>query len=316
MKTGRVVPPILLILLLSLALAGCGKKSKTSLTYVPHGVPVAIKCSRQADGLWTLSGGLITHVGIFSIEQSFDTRDEFTYLVLRDRAKGTDQVFKLATKGYVKLHTVGEHRIQVERDDNKVVIDVETVSGAFGFDVFPDSEAVARVEFGSGQPDFVLFSDRRLAVEYQSYIWSDDSLPLDSVQSITYRKSFGSRALVFDWKPAAKDHPEPFQVNLTDRLTAEQNFSALQRALAQAAPHVQFKRSTDTQFVAAVWAALAGSGLFTLAMVAAAVYSFRVNGKVGWGCVGLYFTFCSALGCFVLLLILSFDWEVASGVFA
>lgn len=243
-------PFILSCLLLSFSLvAGCGKKSKTSVDFRPAGTPLSFKCSRQADGLWTVSGGIVTQVGIISIEQTFDMRDEFTYLVFRDRAKGTDQVFKLATKGYVELHTVGEHKIRVQREENKVLIDVETLSGSFDLNVYPDSEAVARIEFGNGQPDFVFFTDKRLAVEYQSVIWSDDSLPLGAIQSVTFEKGLNARTLVFNWKPNVEVRPQPFQVVLTDIQTAEKNFLALQNAFAEYAPDVKFEQRSSSRGV-------------------------------------------------------------------
>jgi hypothetical protein len=271
--------------------------------------------SREGDGLWKASGGFVTQYGVFAIAQSFDTRDQFTYLILRDRAKGTDQVFKLATKGYVELHTIGEHRIRLEREENKLIVDVETTSGTIAFDVYPDSQAVTRIELGHDQPDFVFFTDKRLAVEYDSYIWSDASIQLDSIQTVTYQKTFGNRSLIFDLKPEITDHPpQPFVVKLTDIPTADKNVLALESALAQFAPKVTLQRTIITTYAQFLWLLVFLTGAVMIGAGTVVIYnSFRK--KLGWTLLALL-PFCGfALIVVLLSIILNIDWEVAHAAF-
>lgn len=299
---------LLLLLLLSLALSGCGGGAKTTGYYKTPFVPVEVKLSRQANGLWTAGGGLATPVGTFGIEQTFDTRAEFTYLVLRDRARGTDQVFKLATRGYVEFHMVGEHRMRVDRQDNKLTVDVDTLAGSFDFKVYPDSEAVARVEFGDGEPDFVVFNDRRLAVDYQSILWENDWVSLDSVEKVVYRKGYRDRALVFHWKPEVRDQP-PFEVSLGDWPSCEKNFQALHAAVGEFAPHVRFERGLNAPVALTLWVSLGLNGLLALSMLGLTVYNFLTSAKHGWGCLGLFGLCGSLVACAGLLFVMALDWD-------
>ena len=304
---------ILLVLTVFFSVS-CGKKSKTDFVYKAP-IPVEIRCSRQNDGLWKISGGVpVQGVGVFAIEQTFDTRDEYTYIVLRDRSKGTDQVFKIATKGYIELHTVGEHKIMVQRDENKVTLDVATISGFFDFKVYPDSKAVARVEFGQGQPDFVVFSDKRLGIEYQSYIWADDSLSLDSIQSITYRKSYRDRRLIFNWKADVKDNPKPFELPLGDWQNDEKNFTALQQSINQFAPNVRFEREIDSSFVSFMWVALA-VGVVCTFLIGFFMNTHLTGGNLGKGFLGLGLLICFIIGDVVCIAILVLDWKFATSIF-
>jgi hypothetical protein len=295
-----------------LAFNGCGKKSRTQVSYRPNNAPLVFSCSRQGDGLWTLSGGVVTQVGIFSIDQTFDTRDPYTYIVFRDRTKGTDQVFKLGTRGYVELHTVGEHTIRIEHDEEKTIIDVATVSGSFDLNVYPDSQATTRIEIGQGQPDLVVFTDRRIAVEYNSYIWNDISLPLDSIDNITYRKGMQDRALVFSWKPEVINHPAPFELTLKDSASAEKYFLDLQTALAQVAPHVQFRRSTHGPI--GHWIILGISSILGLFGLTVGIRNYR-RSRIAWGCLSFTIWLGSSYVALLSFTLVVTDWEVASSLF-
>ncbi|HRH40525.1 MAG TPA: hypothetical protein PKY82_02690 [Pyrinomonadaceae bacterium] len=228
-------------------------RSKTTFEYRPNVIPVSLQIKKTDDGLWSVSGGVITPVGIFAIEHTFDVKDKFTYLVLRDRAKGTDQVFKIGMTGYVELHTKGEHKLRIQRDDNKVVVDVDTISGSFELLVYPESQAVARVSLGTGEPNIVITSDKRLIVEYESIILNDPSFPLESLESITFRKSFLTRRLYFNWKSGIKDTPPQFFFDFLKRSDAEPGFADLQTAFATYAPNIKFEKSeSDSPFYIAL----------------------------------------------------------------
>jgi hypothetical protein len=243
---------LMLLIFTSAVFSGCGKKDKTRITFRPNVAPLSFSFSRQESGLWSASAGVITSYGILSIEQEFDRREEFTYIVFRDRAKGTDQVFKVGSKGYVELHTIGEHKLKMQREENKIVVDNEAISGTVEVNIYPDSQAVVRVEFVNG-PDFVLFTDRRLNVEYNSLIWSDDSLLLDTVQSVTYHKGLNYRRLVFDLKSDIKGQSTPLAVDLPTRGgNIEKDLQSLQSAFSQVAPNIRFERISHKGFAASL----------------------------------------------------------------
>lgn len=302
-------------LLFLISFAGCGKRSKTELTYRPPVAPLQFHCSRQSGGLWKIGGGAVTQAGIFGVEQTFDMRDEFTYLILRDRKEGTDQVFKIATKGYVELHTKGEHKLRVQREENKVVVDVETLAGSFDFKVFPDSEAVARVVLGRFQPDLVVFTDRRLAIEYGSIFQADEYLSLDAIQSVTYQKGFNTRTLIFNWKPGIQSQSHPFAVALAERGNADQHAQALRQALSEFAPEVSFNHSRDKMVATVLWAWF---GLGGIAMVVSVLVMklARDEKRTGKGCLGMLLFGGGLVVGATALIILMIDWETAINILA
>ena len=233
---------MILVFLTPILFSSCGKKDKTRITFQPNVAPLAFSFTRKEEGLWSAGTGIATPYGIFMIEQEFDRREDFTYIVFRDRAKGIDQVFKVGSKGYIELHTLGEHKLRLQREENKIVIDDEAITGTITVEIYPDSQAVAKIEFTDG-PDVVLFSDKRLKVEYNSLLWSDDALLLDSIQSVTCEKGMNYRMLTFNWKQTIKDKTVPLTVMLLPKGNIEQDILSLQSAFNQVAPHVEFKRT-------------------------------------------------------------------------
>lgn len=232
----------LLAIAAALCCVGCGGKGSTTVTYRPSQLPLEIRLKQEDGGLWTVSGGLVTPAGVFAIEQQFDMREQFTYIVLRDQSKGTDQVFKVGATGYVELHTTGEHKLRIKREDKKIIVDVDTLSGTIDVLVFPESSAIGRIDFGQDDPDIVVFDDRRLVIEYPSIFSSSDSLNLDAIQSVTLRRTLHHKSVVFTWK-SATEH-EPLELSLADQANADRNFSELQSTLKAIAPGVRFERQT------------------------------------------------------------------------
>ena len=301
------VPSIFLVV-------GCGKKAKTEVTFRPNVLPAIFKCSRQNDGLWMVGGGVVTQYGIISLEQTFDTRDEYTYLVLRNRQKGIDQVFKLGVKGYVEIHTLGEHKLRIQRDENKVVVDVETISGTFDINVFPDSQAIARIELGSGQPDLVVFTDKRLTVEYDSVFWKDDSLPLDSIQSISFQKGLYSRSCVFKWKDDVKNQTTPFVLSFSDMKTAEGNFLVLKKTVEENAPHIRFERVTNKGAILSLIFVAVFFGVILGASILMTVTSIK-DGRTGKAVFGCFLCLVTFFGFVAPLLFLAGDADAVLSFF-
>ncbi|MGH1395448.1 MAG: hypothetical protein ACRAVC_15655, partial [Trichormus sp.] len=90
-----LVVSVLSFLLCITLLAGCGEKDKTTVGWNPT-APVGIYLSREAKGLWKISSNIplpVKELGVFSIAHQFDVRDDYTYIIIRDKKNGTEQVF-------------------------------------------------------------------------------------------------------------------------------------------------------------------------------------------------------------------------------
>lgn len=230
-------------LLISL-LAGCGGKGSTKLSYSPPASPTVISFSADKDGNWTIAAGLATPMGTFSIEHTFETRDDFTYVVLRNRDKGTDQVFKIGSAGHVDLHVIGEHKLRMQREGNKWIIDTQTISGTLEVAVYPSDSAI-RIGFGGyGDPTFKLTTDRMLVVEYPFF--SSRSIPLDSVERITLNKMSGyeEQHLEVAWRDAIDD--KPLSISLSDRPDLSANFATFRNAVASIDGRILFTTSSTS----------------------------------------------------------------------
>lgn len=108
---------------------GCGTKGSTKFSYSPPIAPFGISFSIDENKNVSVAAGIATPVGTFSIEQGFPQRQDLNYIVFRNRRRGEDQVFKIASDGHVDLHAVGEHNFRVSREGQAFVVDVETISG-------------------------------------------------------------------------------------------------------------------------------------------------------------------------------------------
>lgn len=235
----------LVALMLPFLLAGCGGKGSTKLSYqAPAALPLGISFTLDKDGSWILAAGIATPMGTFSIEHTFASRDEFTYIVLRNREKGTDQVFKIGITGYVDVHAIGEHRLRMQRDGNRWIIDTQTISGTLTIKVYPSNAAIARVDFGEYDPEFVVTTDRKLIIEYPSSWSSPQSIPLDSVQAITLIE--GSvvldQSLSITWKRDI--HDDPIKINIVNKTDSDMNFASLSKSIGTITPHVSCNKNT------------------------------------------------------------------------
>ena len=115
---------IIAAFLSALTLSACGHVSHVSVGYQPPVVPVRLVV--QADGSVSLEGAAewITPVGTFSIGANYELKEgggDELFLVLRDRAHQTDEVFKIRRdKFFMSL----EGSAQIEASRRKVIIDV------------------------------------------------------------------------------------------------------------------------------------------------------------------------------------------------
>lgn len=241
-------------------IAGCGGKGSTKLSYAPPFLPFHISFSMSHKGVWEVQAGAVTPLGTFAISQEFGRRDDFTYIVLRDRTKGTDQVFKIGVTGYVDIHAVGEHKIRLQQDDNRWIIETESLSGSLDFEICPSNSAVARIDLGESDPDIVIATNRTMIIEYPSIFSSPRTVPLDSLKSMTLATGWETRPILsFEWKEGV-DHDRLNPIGICDRQNAEDNYEALQAAVSQVTDHLEFKRATN-------WAGSIGSAILFVFLI-------------------------------------------------
>ncbi|WP_414579457.1 hypothetical protein [Anabaena sp. CCY 9402-a] len=250
---------VLSFLLCITLLSGCGQKDKTSVGWNPA-APVGIHLSREAKGLWKISTNIplpVKELGVFSIAHQFDVRDDYTYIIIRDKKNGTEQVFQLGVnKGKVKLHAIGEHKLTLQPgEDNKIIIDNEAISGTITIEIYPDGQKLASVIFDNGT-EFVFLSDNRLHIEYASLVnsikrerlpdaeslfRSDNFISLASLEKVTFTRDLGISQLKFDWKPEIRENQEPLVIELPKQgKSTISNIEELKNAITTLAPKVQF----------------------------------------------------------------------------
>ncbi|MDF5718330.1 MAG: hypothetical protein PUP93_31810 [Rhizonema sp. NSF051] len=216
---------------------------------------------REVKGLWKFSVSAplpIDNLGVFSIDHEFDFRDDYTYIIIRNRKNGTEQVFKLGIdKGKVKLHLTGTHDLTLQPEkDNKIIVDDDALSGSMTILIYPNGQKLADVPFEDG-PEFVFLTDNRLHIEYPSLSHSirderlnldisslfrqDDSISLNSVEKVTFKRDLYVCQLIFNWKPEIKANQQPLVIELPKKgKSTIKNIQELQKTLAILAPKVQF----------------------------------------------------------------------------
>lgn len=248
-------------LLLSLTLlSGCGEHDTTTARWNPA-APVGIALKREAKGLWNVSATVpvpISNLGVFSIDHQFDFRDDYTYIIIRNRKNGTEQVFKLGVdKGKVKLHLTGTHDLTFQPEkDNKIIVDDDALSGTMTVQIYPNGQKLANVPFENGT-EFVFLTGNRLHIEYpslshaiqherlnldiSSLFRQDDSISLNSVEKVTFKRDLQVCQLIFDWKPEIKANQQPLLIELPKKSKSTiKNIQELQASFAILAPKVQF----------------------------------------------------------------------------
>ncbi|MEH2156584.1 hypothetical protein [Nostoc sp.] len=248
-------------LLLSLTLvSGCGEHDRTTLKWHPA-APIGIALKREAKGLWNFSTSVplpIDNLGVFSIDHEFDFRDDYTYIIIRNQKKGTEQVFKLGVdKGKVKLHLTGTHDLTLQPEkDNKIIVDDDALSGTMTVQIYQNGQKLANISFENGT-EFVFLTDNRLHIEYPSLYHAiqherfnidsssifrkDDSISLNSVEKVTFKRDMQVCQLIFDWKPEIKANQQPLLIELPKKgKSTIKNIQELQNTLTILAPKVQF----------------------------------------------------------------------------
>lgn len=235
---------IVAVLLATIVAAGSGcDDGNTRVAVTAPVAPLGFSISRDSEGDWTIGVGAITRFGGFAIEHTFATDAGYTYIVIRDRERGKDQVFRMASDGWVEAHAVGDHRIRFSREGKrKWIFDVQTKEGTIDFRVYPSGKELARVVFSSKEPTFTVWADNRLTIKEPHWLGLGDkqNISLDSVERVEWRRSLlaGPNQLRIKWKDGIAEKPLSIQLARSEK--CEGDFAILRGAISQASPRVQF----------------------------------------------------------------------------
>lgn len=228
-----------------LATLGCGGKGSTSFSYSTPG-PVGITFAVDGGGNANVSGGFATLLGRFSVNHSFSKRSDYSYIILRDRNRGTDQVFKISKTGYLEVKTSGEHVIRVEQADDAFVLDIQQISGTFEVTAYPSDTTIARIDFGPYDPDIVVTKNRNIIVEHWNVFRSNQTISIDSLKSVQLNEQSvgtGPATLVFNWKDTVEG--EPIEVSIQNSDEVKDNFAMLRSATRQVSYGVDFNEGAS-----------------------------------------------------------------------
>lgn len=215
-------------------LAGCDGDSTRASYQAP--IPLGITLSKSLDGDWIVAAGIATPVGTFGIEHTFVAEGGYSYLVLRDRKKGTDQVLKMAADGYLTAHAVGDHWIRMSREGKKWVIDINTVEGTIDIKVYPNSTEIAHIVFSKDEPTVSISTDQKLTIKQPGWFASKQEVCLDSLSSVEWEKSCfdAPNMLRFKWKDKVAQDPIAIPIVATAKVDGD--FSMLKGAIEQINP--------------------------------------------------------------------------------
>lgn len=240
---------VLLMTSIAVNVAGCGGKGTTNISYAPPISPIGITFNLDNDGKWTVGAGAVTPVGVFALSHSFDPRPDLTYIVLRNRNTNTDQVFSMTSSGHVDVHAVGEHKLRMNREENRWIIETDTISGNLEIQVIPSTNASARIDFGENDPAFVVMPTRMLVIEHPSSFKSSDTISLESLKSIELRSVANLKFIRMVKRDNSAIAP---MVSINNSDASAYNFSTLERSVKGISPNVDFKTTTAPWYVTAL----------------------------------------------------------------
>lgn len=250
-----------LLALITLSLTGCDGGTASYTT--PELLPIRVSLTIDQDGVWSCGAGLWTPVGTFSIGREFGSDRRASYVIIRDRSRGTDQVFRLSAAESLRIYAVGEHTImlQPQRDRNKWVVETASSSGSLDFEIVYAAREIAFADCGGSNPRFGITSDRRICYEPSGWFSQDREFSVDSIRSITYYKNVGIREIRIDWKEPISD--QPFIVSLSDDEMLDPGIDQLEQAINKIDKNVVFERESGYWWSVPVFAIVG----FTCALI-------------------------------------------------
>lgn len=287
-RSGVVMCLVGLLLPMVVVLGGCDD-STTRVSYQTPVAPLGISLARNADGDWTVAAGIATSVGMFGIEHTFVAEGGYAYLVIRDRKKGTDQVFKMATDGYLTAHAVGDHYIRMSREGKKWVIDIDTVEGTLDIKVYPNSSEIAHIVFSSAEPTITVSTDQTLTIKPPGWFTSKQKVSLDSVAQVEWSKSLlcGPTELRLKYKDKVAESPTVIPVVHSAKVDGD--YAILKGAVKEINPDIKFVETAGYQpgpkAIFFLLLALCAGGLASAAFHPA--HHRDARHKFGWGAAAL-----------------------------
>jgi hypothetical protein len=207
--------------------------------------------------------GSAKFVGAFPLG-GFDPKlPHVTYVIFRNRARNSDQVVVIDAVGdFVQRRGAVAHTESWQIGDNVKEIDVEDAHSPVQVEVIPKTVEVLRLKCGPNEPSIVLYSDRRLMIDYPALFSINDRFQLSDLRSVRLEKAFvlGNTQARF----VRKDGKEVL-VEYANADQAEHAYEELWPALKAMAPHVDCGTERNWKILAAA----IGIGVIVLFAMAA-----------------------------------------------
>jgi hypothetical protein len=223
--TGRRGVSLVALLLLGGAAAQAGDSGQQpgSATYDGAEGTIAQTGSAKFAGAFPLGG--------------FDPKlPHVTYVIFRNRARNSDQVVAIDAVGdFTQRRGAVTHTESYQIGDNVKVIEVEDAQSPVYVEVKPQTVEVLRLKCGPKEPSIVLYSDRRLMIDYPAMFTINDRFQLSELRSVRLEKAFviGQTQARF-----VRTNGKEVVVEYANTEQAEHAYEELWPALKAMAPHI------------------------------------------------------------------------------
>ncbi len=159
--------------------------------------PAAADEQQAGQATFTASGsnGTISCSGSAKLTGSFPLAGfvpklpHLTYVIFRNAPRNLDQVVTIDALGdFIEQRGAVRQTEQHRPHENVHVIDVADINNPVVVEVVPKSVEVLHLTFGKDEPALVLYSDRRLMIDYPSFFSINDRFALADLRSVRLEK--------------------------------------------------------------------------------------------------------------------------------
>jgi hypothetical protein len=127
--------------------------------------------------------------GTFPLAGFIPKLPHITYVIFRDTPRNQDHVVTVDALGdFVEQRGAVRQTEGHRPHENVHVIDVADINNPVVVEVIPKSVEVLRLTFGKDEAALVLYSDRRLMIDYPSFFSINDRLTLSELRSVRLEK--------------------------------------------------------------------------------------------------------------------------------
>jgi hypothetical protein len=176
----RVAGLLVAVALLGARPAAADGQQPGQATYTAGGPNGTLSCTGSAKA-----------AGTFPIAGFIPKLPHLTYVIFRNTPRNVDQVVIIDALGdFIERRGSVQQTEGHRPGENVHVIDVADVHNPVVVEVVPKSVAVLRLTFGKEEPAVVLYSDRRLMIDYPSFFSINDRFTLSELRSVHLEKPF------------------------------------------------------------------------------------------------------------------------------